>query len=109
MGYSIPRMVKTMQIGNWESVDVNEMYIGRVDVSAFPNPANDVITWKTNNAATMIQDIEMIDIAGRQVFTSQHVNSNAVTIPASELLPGIYMSRITLENGKQVTKKIMIQ
>lgn len=109
MGYSIPRMVKTMQIGNWESVNVDEMYIAGLDVVAYPNPASEMITFKTNNATTEITEIQLIDLAGRQVFYTNAVNSSNLEVPANQLKPGVYVGKIKVDSGEEITKKFIVR
>ncbi|MBT6980265.1 MAG: T9SS type A sorting domain-containing protein [Flavobacteriales bacterium] len=109
MGYAVPRMVKTMQIGNWQSVNVDDLYMGQLDVVAFPNPASSFITFKTNNPNTEITEIELIDLSGRQVYLNNTVNSSWVEVPSNQLKAGLYVGKIKADNGMEITKKFIVQ
>jgi len=109
MGYSIPRMVKTMQIGNWQSVNVNELYMDGNDVVVYPNPSADFVTFSTNNPLTSITSIEVVDIAGRMVFNNQTVNVSSEQVSVRDLNAGLYVGRITLDNGTELTKKFSVR
>lgn len=108
MGYMIPRVVKTMQIGNWETVNVNEFYMNGNDVTVYPNPASTSINFKSNNPETAISSIKMIDITGRVAYESANMNAYLVELNTTNLTPGIYMGIITLENGEEVIKKFSV-
>ena len=108
MGYSIPRMVKTMQIGNWESVDIDEFYIGRDDILAYPNPARDIVQLKMNNPVTQIEMISMYDLSGREVYRNANPANSVITVPTQDLKAGIYLVRVQLVKGKQLTTKVVI-
>jgi len=74
-------------------------------LSAYPNPANDVVTISNDNSIAM-QSAQIVDINGRTIKT---VNLNGVsqaTINVSELTSGIYFMNITTERGK-ISKKII--
>ena len=109
MGYSIPRIVKTMQVGNWETVNVSELYMKGDDVLVYPNPTSDNLNFKSNNPATAISGIELIDITGRTVFTKSNISNSNVEINTTELNSGIYLGKITLENGQEVVKKFSVE
>jgi len=109
MGYAIPRMVKTMQIGNWQSVNMNELYMDGNDVVVYPNPSTDFVTFSTNNPLTSIASIEVIDIAGRMVFNNQTVNVSSEQVSVKNLNAGLYVGRITLDNGTELIKKFSVR
>lgn len=80
---------------------------GTISNSSFsisPNPANDFVTISSKN--NTISNIEMTDINGRVVKTVKAGNINEANINISELSSGVYMTKITSENGIS-TKKII--
>ncbi len=81
-----------------------ESFDGSVNISVTPNPANNFITVSSKNAS--ISNIEMTDINGRVVKTVKTGNVNEANINISELSSGVYMLKITSENGVAI-KKIM--
>jgi len=109
IGYMIPRAVKTMQIGNWESVNVNELYMDQHDVVLFPNPASNLVSFKSSNPVKNINAVQIFDISGRDVYSNQSVNANQLTVESMHLGAGIYVGKVTLENGDVVLRKFMIE
>jgi hypothetical protein len=108
-GYALPRVVRVMQIGNWQNVSVNDLYLSNTDVSVFPNPANNVVNFKSSNPENEIVRYRVFDIAGRNVSTMQNVNSSVYTIDASRFSKGLYIGEFTMEDGKVITKKFSIE
>ena len=71
----------------------------------YPNPANDVVYWKSENPILNTAQITIFDLKGN-IVKQQNVNSNQLNI--SDLQKGVYLFQ--LKNGKQqVVKKLMIQ
>jgi len=67
--------------------------------SAFPNPANDVVTVSVdgNGAASL----EVVDITGKVAISSDvTLVDGAVKVDISSLESGIYVFNVTLENGQ---------
>jgi len=108
MGYSIPRIVKTMQIGNWQSVDVDELYMGTEALIAFPIPASEVIQLKVNNPSASIESVDMYDIMGRKVAQQNNFGTPTMTIPTQHLNDGMYEIRATMKSGKQSSLKVLV-
>lgn len=106
VGYMMPRLVKTMQIGdNWQSVDVNELRFNNTDIAVYPNPSADVINIRTKDAKSAIQSLDVFDLSGTRVAAEYNVGSNAVQIDINSFAPGLYLGRISLDNGRtQVVK-----
>jgi uncharacterized delta-60 repeat protein len=77
------------------TVDATKM---SVDIS-FENPVRQNIIYKSEEK---ISKIEIYSIDGKLLKTIQENNSNV-----SELLKGIYIAKITFENGKVSTKKLI--
>ncbi|GAA4152087.1 hypothetical protein GCM10022217_06580 [Chryseobacterium ginsenosidimutans] len=65
----------------------------------FENPIKQNLVFSTKEK---VIKIEIYSIDGKLLKTVQENNSNV-----SELLKGIYIAKITLENGKSITKKII--
>jgi hypothetical protein len=75
-------------------------------VSITPNPSTGFVT--VFSSERFLSSIQIVDIKGNIVltenFTSQHK-----TIETTSLTQGIYIMRITSENGKTITKKLVVQ
>lgn len=74
--------------------------------SVFPNPVKNVINF-SNDANAVVSLVEMTDLNGR-VIKSQKVNATEGQISVSELATGMYMMKITTDQGVAV-KKIVKQ
>jgi Secretion system C-terminal sorting domain len=72
--------------------------------SISPNPASDFVTILSDNNA--ISNIEMTDVNGRIVKTIKVGNLNETNVNISDLSSGVYMMKITTENGN-ATRKII--
>lgn len=69
-----------------------------------PNPANDFVTISSKDNA--ISNIEMTDLNGRIVKTIKVANVTETPINISDLASGVYMTKITSENGVAIKKII---
>ena len=74
--------------------------------SVYPNPVNNVINF-TNDQNAVVSTVEMADLNGR-VIKSQKVNATEGEISVSDLATGMYMMKITTDQGIAV-KKIVKQ
>jgi hypothetical protein len=76
-------------------------------IKIYPNPIS-----KNGGAIieseTLIQKVEFMDIVGRVLFASEHVNSKTFPIMNIDLPAGIYYVRVYQEGEKATTGKIVI-
>lgn len=77
------------------------------EATIYPNPFTDFITIETSEH---IRQIELMDVNGRVLdkLVANNVE-NATTVPLPNLNRGLYFIKITTENGKTITKKIVKQ
>ena len=68
----------------------------------FPNPATDVITIE----AADYQSVEMVDITGKVVFSSEI--ENALNIDVKEFNSGVYFVKLNGANGS-LTQKVVVK
>lgn len=80
-------------------VDENE----NVVLSVYPNPARENIIVEGENIAS----IQICNLLGEVVYETQQCNGNNV-ISTDGMGAGSYFVRITMEDGKVVTKKIVV-
>jgi hypothetical protein len=69
----------------------------------YPNPSNNV--WFFENPQASIKSIHIYDSLGKLVFDSQP-ESHFGKVKADVFVQGIYLARVTLDNGSQTTVKI---
>ncbi len=81
------------------SVDDNSF----VNVSVYPNPSNSNWNFRTGN--TVITSVEVFNLLGKRVV-SQNNNSTELSISTQGLTSGIYIARITTEQGVKSVKLI---
>lgn len=70
----------------------------------YPNPASGVITVK----GLPMREVEVYNLMGQQVV-SQAITGEECEIDVSALVPGIYFLRVLSEDGRNFTKKFMVQ
>jgi hypothetical protein len=71
-------------------------------VRIFPNPSNSI--WTISSPNTIV-DVQVFDILGKQVISLNPDNTEA-TLDASNLRDGLYLAKISTENGSQTVKLI---
>ena len=74
-----------------------------VNVSVYPNPSNSNWNFRTGN--TVITSVEVFNLLGKRVV-SQNNNSAEIAISTQGLTSGIYIARITTEQGVRSVKLI---
>ena len=74
-------------------------------MSAFPNPANDQLSIKSDDSKAITAT--MMDMLGRIVRHSQNENGSTV-IDVQSLAEGLYLVNITVD-GKEMNTKVNIQ
>ncbi|MCF6131972.1 T9SS-dependent choice-of-anchor J family protein [Flavobacterium wongokense] len=74
--------------------------------SVYPNPANNVINF-SNTINAVVNTVEMSDLNGRVVKSSK-VNATEGQISISDLAAGVYMMKISTDQGV-ATKKVVKQ
>ena len=74
-----------------------------VNVSVYPNPSNSNWNFRTGN--TVINSVEVFNLLGKRVV-SQNNNSTELSISTQGLTSGIYIARITTEQGVKSVKLI---
>ena len=84
------------------SLSTNEFLSSKFLV--YPNPANNVINF-SNNANAIVSAVDVADLNGR-IIKSIKVNATEGQISVSDIAPGVYMMKITTDQGT-VTKKIV--
>jgi Secretion system C-terminal sorting domain/Fibronectin type III domain/Carbohydrate binding domain len=100
-----PTTASTMRIDTFSfttNLGTNE-YLSS-SFSVYPNPVNNVINF-TNNANAIVSSVELTDMNGR-IVKSAEVNATEGELSVSDLSSGIYMMRLTSDQGV-ATKKII--
>jgi hypothetical protein len=72
-------------------------------ISMYPNPANSHITIEGSN----IKEVNIIDMAGRKVYSQIANNSHNQECNIGQLQKGVYMVQTMLQDGKTTTHKLL--
>lgn len=83
--------------------DINNSFV------IYPNPANDMVTIKSENNFIEKISVALTDVVGRTIITKEE-NTNSISIHLDKLPQGIYFFRITSKFNNQtqtVVKKIV--
>lgn len=72
-------------------------------VSVYPNPAQS--QWTINAGNTLIERMDIMDVSGKTVYTSQP-NSNEAVINAEGFAAGMYFAKLTAGNAVKTVKII---
>lgn len=83
---------------------VNELTLGKMVATVAPNPANNLLTVKSNQPVT----ITMFDVLGRVESSGFAANGEAI-INTSNMPAGMHVVVIRNEEGKEMKTKVMIQ
>jgi hypothetical protein len=87
-----------------------ELFIGREDdnpeIGIFPNPANDMLTIRTDVSFDMLQ---VFDRNGREVYRKGIEGKNDIIVHTAGLVEGFYLVRLSGNTMPPVIKKIIIQ
>ena len=102
INYFCPRIMRQLQVGNWEALGIKNNEQAN-QVSVYPNPSNGLVTV---TATTNIKQIEVFDLAGKAIFTSNNYN-NKCTINTSAYNKGMYIIKVQTEDAIQTTKLLV--
>lgn len=104
-GQTIYIAFHNISVAGGDAILFDDIYVGtgvgiedvdNVNVSVYPNPANDVL----NIEGEGIQEVELMDVNGRTVMTT----ANAGSLNISNLASGIYVVRVITNNGISTQK-----
>lgn len=85
------------------ATDIEELHASEYNVLIFPNPAKNKVYIETDFDFASTQ---IFNLTGNLVKT---VDASSKEINLQELPSGLYFVRIELSNGKEVTKKLVVQ
>ncbi len=89
--------------GTLASPDINNSDL----ISMIPNPASDSLHISIKN--NQISKIVILDLKGSIVFSEKDLAITKKTIPVNNLAKGVYLVRITSQNGNSFVKKLVIK
>jgi len=75
-----------------------------INVSVYPNPSSS--DWKFRAPSAVINSVEVFNLLGKRVASQRNNNSTEASISTQGLTSGIYIARITTEQGTKSVKLI---
>lgn len=87
----------TISVGDMNVSDLNNS-----DLSFYPNPVKDVLNL---NSKSPIQNVSVYNLVGQKVISNANLTNNQINV--SSLNSGVYVFRVTLQNGKTETFKVV--
>lgn len=106
MGYLVPRAYAVLSpIGSCNYTAVEE--ISAPSVSVFPNPADGTFTISNSQTGNNIQNIRMMDVAGRIIFDHAQLNLPFINIDGTKYAKGIYLLNIDFDKGSSTSKVVI--
>lgn len=94
-------MVDDLVVSATSSASIKE---NNLNVSVYPNPANDVVNFKLNGEAT---SVSIIGLDGK-VYSTTSISGNTTSVNVASLASGIYVYEIVAENGS-VTRSTFVK
>ncbi len=77
------------------------------ELSLYPNPASDIVNVTLSNGE-LINDIVIIDLSGKVVFSQSNINLSFSVINIDQFNAGVYILSVNGKNTKS-TKKLIVQ
>jgi N-acetylneuraminic acid mutarotase len=74
-------------------------------ILGFPNPASERITFSWSHSS--LQRIEVFDISGRIVFSTENIDSDYFSLNLGTFPEGVFIARFTMNGGIQETSKFL--
>lgn len=100
-----PRLAIALDLGT--SVGINKFIVDE-NVEIFPNPAKNFIRVQYRDGIKMLEDVKVLDMAGRTVRNYTNINTTQINIDRGSLTPGLYIIQVSLPDGV-VNKKILFE
>ncbi|SHJ21630.1 Por secretion system C-terminal sorting domain-containing protein, partial [Mesonia phycicola] len=83
--------------------------IDATNIAVYPNPlTGNELSIQLSSAITGEVSIQLFDILGKNVFTAtQDANTSTITLENLNLNSGVYLLKLSTENGQSYVKKIV--
>jgi hypothetical protein len=117
MGFSTPRVYRVLNLGDLSAgvYDCNNTSVFNTikntnAVKFYPNPASGVLHIEMNSSDAYISSVQVFDITGKTVL-SENMNSlnTDYSLNTASFNGGVYFVNVKLNNGEQITRKVIIQ
>ncbi len=95
------------KLDNMQVYSLNTVGVGENNISAlrvYPNPAHDFITFSSDKNG----QVDIMDVSGRVIMNST-IGAGTHTMSVSNLNNGVYLVKVTLEDGSVSISKIIVE
>lgn len=96
--------VRTIVTENCISTSTQEITDNNLGIQIYPNPTQDYLF--VNADQIDLEAIQIFDAKGNRVFNQSNINQS-LSLNVSQLVEGVYFIKLTSNNGKQYSKKII--
>ena len=80
-----------------------------VRLTAYPNPATSVVNFRYHVPGADAANLVVRNIVGSEIYRQEIIGEGKLTVPTSEMAPGVYFYGVE-ENGRMlVTKKLLVK
>jgi hypothetical protein len=94
--------MRQLQVGNWEALGIKNNEVLN-QLSVYPNPSNGLVTV---TAANKIKQVEVFDMAGKVIFTSNNY-ANKCNINTTAFNKGMYIIKVKTDDTIETTKLLV--
>lgn len=106
VGYLAPRMALALGIDITTNLE-DDLLEQQLEI--FPNPTSSIFQVRLTGDRNMIEDIEVLDMTGREVMSRQNLRTQIYTIEIETPASGLYFVRVRTADGAVVTHKLLIE
>ncbi len=103
--YRIQSISNNGDVSNSRAIAVTNYNVKDHSIHIFPNPASTEINI---NADGIVSRVEIFDLRGQKVINTSIGNENGKVLLGSALEAGIYVTKVTMENGSVFTQKLSV-
>jgi len=104
--YRIRSISNNGELSFSRSISVFNEDLENEDVEIFPQPASSDLNFRS---ASVMEKIEILDISGKRILAKNVHAKDYQIIVEGVLTPGVYIARITNENGTTKTDRIVLR
>lgn len=91
------------------SLGINQISNDNINVSLRPNPAIESCNIWIDDAGNNVFTASVLDISGRQINFLGQISGNSLSFPVSQYAKGVYLVRITNEQGFNSLEKLVVE
>ena len=78
-------------------------------VIIYPNPSDDMISFINQNPSNKMISFKIFDLLGQEIISKEITPTLKFQFSTSKIMSGIYIAKISLDNGIVLVKKLVIQ